>query len=85
MQTLLLFPLSRRQALVRRLARQMLDRSPAEAEKHLAREMARHGRVLRRRAITGSEIATQLAALQAAVRTELWRRVLLVPQPTDAA
>ena len=45
---LLAFPLARRHALVKKLAGQLLDRSPLEAKKHLAFELSRHRRLLGR-------------------------------------
>ena len=80
------FPLSRRRELVRKLAAQMLNRSPVEAEKHLASELRRHRRVLARRQLSDAAIKTQLRALESVARSELWRLVMLPPrsgQPTQ--
>jgi len=40
------FPLARRIGLVKKLASQMLERSPSEAEQHLALELSRHRRLI---------------------------------------
>jgi Family of unknown function (DUF6074) len=82
---MLAFPLNRRSALVRKLAAQMLSRSPAEAEAHLAFERRRHRRLLTRRQIPAAEIDVQIRALQAAVRAELWRLVMAPPLPRGGA
>jgi hypothetical protein len=72
----LAFPLARRYSLVKKLAGQMLARRPAEAERHLALELQRHRRVLRRRQLSNELIESQIHELQCAVRAELWRAVM---------
>jgi hypothetical protein len=73
------FPLSRRRELVRKLAGQMLERSPVEAEKHLASELRRHRRLLTRKQLSEAAVEVQLRALQGAARAELRRLVMLPP------
>jgi hypothetical protein len=80
----LAFPLSRRRTLVAKLAAQMLARSPSEAEKHLAFQLSRHRRTLRRRQLPDEIIDAQLRGLESAVRTDLWRAVM-APQPSGKA
>lgn len=70
------FPLARRLDLVSALARQMLARSPADAEKHLAFELRRHRAILGRRQLADAVIDGQLLGLEGAVRAELWRLVM---------
>jgi hypothetical protein len=77
----LAFPLAKRLSLVRRLAEQMLARSSSEAEKHLDYELRRHRRSLARKQLPIEAIDAQLGDLHAAVRSELWRRVLAPQQP----
>ena len=79
------FPMARRRALVQKLARQMLDRSPAAADKHLDVELRRHRAVLERRNFAPAIVTAQLKALEAAVRTELWRLVMYPRRPTGGA
>jgi hypothetical protein len=73
---LLAFPLASRRSLVERLAGQMLDRSPIEAQKHLSFELSRHRRLLTRRRVTAAAINDQLRALEATVRREVWRQAM---------
>jgi hypothetical protein len=75
---LLTFPLDRRRGLVKKLTRQMIDRPPAEAEKHLRFELSRHRRLLTRWQLSETAIDAQLWAFQGAVRQEL-RRVAMSP------
>ncbi|MGE0037349.1 MAG: DUF6074 family protein [Xanthobacteraceae bacterium] len=82
-QAVIPFPMSRRHALVHKLARQMLDRSPVEAEKHLTLELSRHERVLRRRRFPEDVIASQVKAFECAVRAVLWRLVISPPPRSD--
>ncbi len=70
------FPLSRRCNLVKKLAEQMLARSPKEAERHLAFELERHRRILGRRQLSEGAIEVAIRALAAAVRTELWLLIM---------
>jgi len=74
--SVVVFPLDRRCLLIRNLAKQMIDRSPADAESHLEFELARHGRLLMRRQVSDAAIDAQLRALRNAVRRELKRRVI---------
>jgi hypothetical protein len=76
------FPLSRRRELVRKLAAQMLNRSPSEAERHLTVELQRHRRVLQHRQLSKETIEAQLRGLESAVRTELWRVVMAPERPS---
>jgi hypothetical protein len=79
------FPLVRRRALVERLAGQMLSRAPADADKHLARELRRHRTVLSRRHLAEDAIEAQLRALERAARSELWRLVFIPQKPSSKA
>jgi hypothetical protein len=82
-QAVIPFPMSRRHALVHQLARQMLDRSPAEAEKHLAFELSRHERLLRRRSFPDDVVVSQVKGFEFAVRAVLWRLVISPPPRSD--
>ena len=73
------FPLGRRRALVKNLTKQMLDRSPVEAEKHLAFELSRHRRLLRRWQLSEPAINAQVEALRSAVRHALRLRMVSPP------
>lgn len=76
------FPLARRRLLVKKLAGQMLARSPAAAEGHLAFELQRHRRTLRNRQLSDEVIEGQMRALEAAVRAELLRVVMKPERPS---
>jgi Family of unknown function (DUF6074) len=73
------FPIARRRGLVTKLAAQMLARPADAAETHLSQQLHRQRQVLARKGIADPLIARELRALEAAVRTELWRRVLSAP------
>jgi hypothetical protein len=73
----LAFPLAGRRSLVERLAGQMLDRSPVEAQKHLSFELSRHRRLLAGRQVPAAAINDQLRALETTVRREVWRLTML--------
>jgi hypothetical protein len=75
------FPLARRSALIRRLAEQMLVRSPSEAEVHFAAQARRQGASLRRKGISETAIQKEVEAFTGAVRRELWRMMMEAPQP----
>jgi hypothetical protein len=77
----LAFPLARRRNLVKKLAEQMLARSPREAERHLGFELERHRGILRRRQLADSTIEAELSTLRCVVRNELWRIVMAPSQP----
>jgi hypothetical protein len=77
---LLAFPLARRHSLVKKLAGQMLDRSPLDADKHLTLALGRHRRLLKQKQFPNAVIDAQLRAFEAAVRGELWQRVMLEPR-----
>lgn len=80
----LVFPIVQRRDLVRRLAEQMLARSEALAERHLQCQLDRQRSKLRRKQIAADVVEQQIAAFEAAVRTELWR-VVLSPSTTGDA
>ena len=79
------FPLARRHDLVLRLARQMAARLPDDAEQHLQQQLQRQATVLRRKGIQNATVVAQVRSFELAVRTELWRFVLVPPQPNDVA
>jgi hypothetical protein len=76
---ILAFPLARRRDLLKKLAEQMLARSPKDAERHLSVELERHRRILRRRQLTDRVVHAELRAFEGAVRHELWHRVFTPP------
>jgi hypothetical protein len=80
--SILPFPLRRRHLLVKRLARQMLARSPAQADGHLAFELRRQRRTLRDRQLSDEIIEAELSSLESAVRAELWRVVMMTERPS---
>jgi hypothetical protein len=87
---LLLLPLAQRyslvkklDSLVKKLAGQMLARPALEAERHLAFELERHRRILRRRQLSNEMFEAQVGELQGAVRGELWRAVMAPLQPRE--
>lgn len=79
------FPLARRHDLVLRLARQMAARSPDGAEQHLQQQLQRQATVMRRKGITAAAVAYQVRSFESSVRAELWRLILVPPQPNDVA
>jgi hypothetical protein len=82
---ILAFPLARRYSLVKKLASQMLARSSAAADGHLAFELQRHRRTLRNRKLSDDVIEREVRMLEAAVRAELWRTVVTPEQPSGAS
>jgi hypothetical protein len=75
------FPIARRRGLITKLAAQMLGRPVDAAELHLQQQLRRQRQVLARKGVAEPLIARELFALEAAVRTELWRWVLGAPPP----
>ena len=74
------FPLARRYSLVKKLAKQMLARSPVEAERHLASELRRHMNVMRRRQLSVGTIGAELLALEKEGRREFLKLIVLRPR-----
>lgn len=70
------FPAHRRVVMVRKLARQILATTQASGEKLLAARLSRHAGTLAGKGIGPEEIREDVARFEAAVRAELWRRVL---------
>lgn len=81
-QAVVAFPLDHRRKLVADLVAQMTARSPADTEKHLAAQLRRQAAALARKQIPEARARTELAALERAVRAELWRMVMVPPQPS---
>jgi type II secretory pathway predicted ATPase ExeA len=75
------FPVARRRGFITKLAAQMVARPADAAETHLSQQLRRQAQVLQRKGIPDLLIWRELHALEAAVRTELWRRVLGAPPP----
>jgi hypothetical protein len=77
------FPLSRRRRLVRALAAKMAAAATSpEAERCLQGRAARLRRGLCRKRVAEAVIDRELRALEAAVRTELWR-LMFAPSPRE--
>jgi hypothetical protein len=70
------FPIASRIDLVQSVARRMLELPPDRAERHLEFSADRQAMVLRRRGIVRAVIDREIAAFVAAVRAEVWHRVL---------
>jgi hypothetical protein len=70
------FPFARRRALILRLARQMVARAPAEAEKYLQQQLRRQIAALHHRQVSDRLVEQEIGTLESAVRAELWRLVL---------
>ncbi len=70
------FPFAYRRGLILRLARQMLVRGPAEAEKYLTQQLRRQIAALHHRQVSDRAVEQEIHALESAVRVELWRLVL---------
>jgi hypothetical protein len=70
------FPIAKRIDLIHSVARRMLELPPDRAERHLEFSIDRQARVLRRRGIDQEVVDREVAAFVAAVRTEIWHRVL---------
>jgi hypothetical protein len=79
------FPLAHQRPLVLKLAARMAAQIPARAEKTLNAELQRRIDALHRQGMSDSAVERQIKALEAAIRAELWRIVLLPPSPDDAA
>jgi hypothetical protein len=79
------FPLARQWPLVSKLARQMAAQMPARAEKTLRSETQRRIDALHRQGLSDQAVEREVRALESAVRSELWRLVLLPDLPDSAA
>jgi hypothetical protein len=80
------FPLGRRRSLVARLAWQMASARTGDlAELVFRGRAAKLGRALQRSGVGQDAIATELSALEAAVRAELWSVVLRNGRPGPGA
>jgi uncharacterized protein DUF6074 len=79
------FPFAHQRPLVLKLAARMAAQIPARAEKTLNAELQRRIDALHRQGMSDSAVERQIKALEAAIRAELWRIVLLPPSPDDAA
>jgi hypothetical protein len=78
------FPLARQWPLVSKLARQMAGQMPARAEKTLRAELQRRIDALHRQGLSDQAVEREVRALESAVRSELWRLVLLPDLPDSA-
>jgi hypothetical protein len=82
------FPIGRRRKLVGRIALAM-KRKPSNkaADDYLVAQMAIQAKAMKRKGMEYGVMRKQLCALEAAVRTELWRLILGRPSPggDDAA
>jgi Family of unknown function (DUF6074) len=82
------FPIGRRRKLVQRIALAM-KRKPSNkaADDYLAAQMAVLIKAMKRKGMDAGIMRKQMHALEAAVRTELWRLILGRPSPNgdDAA
>jgi len=78
------FPIGRRRKLVRRIALAM-KRKPSNraANEYLAVQMTIQAKAMKRKGMEYGLMRKQLHALEAAVRTELWRLVLGRPSDGD--
>jgi hypothetical protein len=79
------FPAKARGAFIARLVAQVAARSPLVGEKHLAHQLRVQGEALRRKGVPEPAVRREVAALEAAVRTELWRAVFGQPSPRGRA
>jgi hypothetical protein len=70
------FPVARRRGFITKLAAQMVARPVDAAETHLSQQLRRQAQVLQRKGVPDLLIWRELRSLEAAVRAELWRRVL---------
>jgi Family of unknown function (DUF6074) len=73
------FPSTRRRGFVLRQARRMAELNQSAAENLLRGLLDQQSATMLRKAIAPDLIAAELTALEAAIRTELWRLVLLTP------
>jgi uncharacterized protein DUF6074 len=82
------FPIGRRRKLVTRIALAMKRKSSNQAaDDYLVAQMAIQAKAMKRKGMEHWVMRKQLCALEAAVRTELWRLILGRPSPDgdDAA
>lgn len=75
------FPLARQRPLVTKLARQIGAQLPARTEKTLRAELQRRIDALHRQGLSDQAVEREVRALESAIRTELWRFVLLPDLP----
>lgn len=83
--TVVPFPVTRRRAFITRLVGQVATRSPAVGEKHLAHQLRVQAETLRRKGVAERSVRREIAALEAAVRAELWRALFGRPSPRGRA
>jgi hypothetical protein len=82
------FPIGRRRKFVQRIALAMKRKPSNEAaNEYLASQMTIQAKAMKRKGMELGVMRKQLHALEAAVRTELWRLILGLPSPDgdDAA
>jgi Family of unknown function (DUF6074) len=76
------FPIGRRRNLIQRIALAMKRKPSNEAaNQYLASQMTIQAKAMKRRGMDVGVMRKQLVALEAAVRTELWRLILGRPSP----
>ena len=76
MAQVLAFPLARRRDLIRRQASFYADQSPRAAETNLTRQLQVQADTLLRKGVSPEVVKAEVAALQGAIRAEVWRLVL---------
>jgi hypothetical protein len=82
------FPIGRRRKLIQRIALAMKRKSSDKAaNEYLTSQMTIQAKAMKRKGMDVGTMRQQLVALEAAVRTELWRLILGRPLPDgdDAA
>jgi len=75
------FPLTRRHVFIRRLAAQVLARTPALGVKHFAHQLRRQAKSLRHKGFDEAVVEQQTTNLERAVRAQMWRFMLGADAP----
>jgi hypothetical protein len=76
MAEILAFPLARRRALIRKQAAWFGEQTARGAERNLGRQLEVQADALLRKGVDPDQVAREIAALEGAIRAEVWRLVL---------
>lgn len=74
------FPLARRLDLIDRQARYALCLKPEKGERHIQRQIKTQVEALRRRGVADDVIAREVAGMEAAIRSGMWRLTFDTPE-----
>ncbi|MCA6103942.1 DUF6074 family protein [Bradyrhizobium australafricanum] len=74
------FPLAKRLDLIHRQAEYALCLKPEKAEQHIHRQLQCQADALHRRGVSPAAIKRELAAMEMAIRTVMWRLTFGTPE-----